>query len=339
MRTPCRERQESGNSAAPVKGPLPPSVGQNRERDERQPRDALPLPRVWPSGATRGVRQLHRPAAWNKMNWYSILTGFLQLNFLQMAISHCKVYQIPPQSFELPCVPPEKISNFSLPAGIAKSGPSSNEEHGTNTANATALVAEYCFLCCYWSERYLHCFIYTEEMEARTFTDSPTGALSSQPIVWNLQFWTKENTKELFCIVELSTTLPHMNEDFSVYLLYALTDVSLEGTSTNSLKDNVTVSPCSAIKDQQYACHISSAKLNHSYIMRLKITNGMALLHSPFMSIKPIDIVKPESPSCLQVEITDNGQLKISWSSSASKLYPLQYEVKYFTNSTKNNLQ
>ncbi|XP_072853859.2 leptin receptor isoform X1 [Pogona vitticeps] len=275
------------------------------------------------------------------MNWYSILTGFLQLNFLQMAISHCMVYQIPPQNFELPCVPREKISNFSLPAGIAENGPTLKEEQGTNKVNATTLVAEDCFLCCHWSERYVNCFMYTEEMEARTFPDSETDALSSQPIdsVWNVQLWTKENTQELFCIVELSTKLPYLNEDFSVNLLYGLTDVSLEGTSASSLKDNSTITQCNAVKDHQYACQIPSTKLNHIYIMWLEITNSTVLLQSPLMSVKPIDIVKPEPPSCLQVEITDIGQLKISWSSPTSKLYPLQYEVKYFANSTKNIFQ
>lgn len=90
------------------------------------------------------------------------------------------VYQIPPQSIELPCSPPEKISNFSLPAGITENGPSLNEEHGPNTANATVLLAEDCFLCCHWSERYVNCFTYIGEMEAGTFTQ--TGALPSQPI-------------------------------------------------------------------------------------------------------------------------------------------------------------
>ncbi|XP_062834285.1 leptin receptor isoform X2 [Anolis carolinensis] len=219
------------------------------------------------------------------MNWYNILTGFLQLNFFQMAISHCMVYQIPPQSFQLPCVQPQKISNFSLSPEIVENSPSSNKEHDS---------------------------------------------------LWNLQFWTQESTQELLCIVELSAKSPYWNEDLTVNLHYALTDVSLEATSTHSLKDNFTVTHCNSIRDQKYACQISSVKLNHTYIMWLKITNGIALLQSPLMSVKPIDIVKPEPPLHLKMEMTDKGQLKISWSSPASKSYPLQYEIKCFANSTKN---
>ncbi|XP_042317110.1 leptin receptor [Sceloporus undulatus] len=272
------------------------------------------------------------------MNWYNVLIGFLKLNFLQMAFSHCMVYRIPPQNFHLPCVPPKKISNFSFPSEIVDNGPSLNEEHNTSKTNATALEAEDNFFCCHWRERSINCFIYTAEMEARAFTYSETSALSSHQIasVWNLQLWTEENTQELLCIAELITKPPYLNEDFTVNLYYALTDVSLEATSTRSLKDNFTATHCNAVKDQRYICRISSAKPDQIYIMWLKITDGIALLQSPLMSVKPIDIVKPEPPLHLQIEMTDKGQLKISWSSPASKAYPLQYEVKCFANSSKS---
>ncbi|XP_061489334.1 leptin receptor [Rhineura floridana] len=272
------------------------------------------------------------------MNWSNVLIGFLQLNFLRMVISYCMVYQIPPQSFQLPCVSTEKTSNFYLPAGIAQNGPGLDEEYGTIEANATTLVTEDHYLCCQWNDTHINCFIYIAEIEAKAFAYSKTGAFTSQEIdsIWNLQFWSKENTEELFCIVELSTKSPYLNEDFSANLLYVLTDFSLESTSTNSLKDNVTVIHCNAVKDQRYECQITSAKLNHIYIMWLKITNGIILLRSPLMSVKPIDIVKPEPPLHLHMELTDKGHLKISWSTASSVSYPLQYEVKCFANSTKN---
>lgn len=49
--------------------------------------------------------------------------------------------------------------------------------------------------------------------------------------------------------------------------------------------------------------------------------------------------VKPEPPLHVKIEMTDKGQLKISWSKPPSKLFPLQYEVKYFANTTKNVYQ
>ncbi|KAJ6662613.1 hypothetical protein lerEdw1_011750 [Lerista edwardsae] len=269
------------------------------------------------------------------MTW---LTGFLLLNFLQMVISQCMVYQVPPQSFQLPCVPPDETSDLPLPDGIAENPPSLNEEHTTIKANTTALMAEDHFLCCRWSDTHIDCVVYTAEMESEAFTYSDTDVVTSRQIdsVCNLQFWTKEKTEELFCIVELSTKSSYLNEEFTINLLYALTDVSLEGISTNSLKDNFTVTPCNPVTRQKYECRISSAKLNHTYVMLLKITEGAALLQSPLMSVSPMDIVKPEPPFHLQTEMTDKGQLKISWSSLGSASYPLQYEVKCFANSTKN---
>ncbi|XP_026521499.1 leptin receptor [Notechis scutatus] len=263
----------------------------------------------------------------NKMNWNNILTGFLQLNFFQVVISHCMVYQIPPQTFEMPCIPT-----------MAEDGSTWQDVHGTIGDNATVLVAGENFLCCHWSDTYMNCFAYTAEMEAKALISSRIVGSTLQQIdsFWNLQFWTNETTEELFCIVKLSTKSPYLNEDFTVNLLHALTDASLESASTNLLKENSTVTHCNTLKAQKYECQISSIKLNHIYIMWLKITNGTILLQSPLMSVKPIDIVKPDPPLYLQVEMTETGQIKISWSQPASKSNLFLYEVKCFTNSTKN---
>ncbi|KAG8132510.1 hypothetical protein E2320_010361 [Naja naja] len=262
------------------------------------------------------------------MNWNNILTGFLQLNFFQVVITHCMVYQIPPRTFEMPCIP----------ARIAEDGPTWQDVRGTIGDNATVLVAGENFLCCHWSDTYMNCFAYTAEMEAKALISSRIVGSTLQQIdsVWNLQFWTNETTEELFCIVKLSTKSPYLNEDFTVNLLHGLTDASLESASTNLLKENSTVTHCNTLKAQKYECQISSIKLNHTYIMWLKITNGTILLQSPLMSVKPIDIVKPDPPLYLQVEMTDTGQIKISWSQPASKSNLFLYEVKCFTNSTKN---
>ncbi|XP_054836521.1 leptin receptor [Eublepharis macularius] len=267
------------------------------------------------------------------MSRHNILNRFLQLIFLQVVISHCMVYQIPPQNFQLPCEPTGKNSGFPSSVGTVENGLSSNEEHGPITANATSLAAEDHFLCCDWTDTYVNCFVYTAEMETKAFPQLIEDS------VWNLQFWTTVSSEELFCIVGLSSKISSLTEDFTVNLFYTLTDVSLEGNSTNSLKNNFTVTHCIAIKHPKYACQIPSMKLNHTYVMWLKISQGMALLRSPLMSVVPLDIVKPEPPLHMTIEITDKGQLKISWSNPTSKLYPLQYEVKYSANATKNVYQ
>nr|XP_056700358.1 leptin receptor [Euleptes europaea] len=258
------------------------------------------------------------------MSWHNIFIRFLQLNFLQVVIAHCMVYRILPHSIQLPCEPTGKNSGFPLPVGIAENGLSSNEKHDQTKANATALVAEDYFLCCDWTDTYVNCFVYTAQMETQQI-DS----------IWNLQFWTTINSEELFCVVGLSSKSSYRTEDFTVNLLYSLTDVSLESNSTNSLKNNFTVTHCIAIKHEKYECQIPSVKLNHTYIMWLKITHGMALFRSPLMLVMPLDIVKPEPPLHMKIEMTDKGQLKISWSNPSPKSYSLQYEVKYFANATR----
>ncbi|XP_077189555.1 leptin receptor isoform X2 [Paroedura picta] len=266
------------------------------------------------------------------MSWHNILIRFLQLNFLQVVISYRMVYQIPPQSFQLPCEPTGKRSSFPFPVAIAENSLSSNEEPDPTETNATALVAEDNFLCCHWTDTYVNCFIYAAEMETKTFTEQTDS-------IWNLQFWTAVSSEELLCVVGLSSKSSYLTEDFTINLLYTLTDVSLESNSTNSLKNNFTVVQCTAVKHQKYQCQIPSVRLNHTYIMWLKITHGMALLQSPLMSLMPVDMVKPESPLNVKIEMTDKGKLKISWSNPSSTSHPLQYEVKYFANASKNVYQ
>lgn len=79
-----------------------------------------------------------------------------------MVISHCMVYQIPPQSFEMPCIPPR----------MAEDSPTWQDVHGTIGDNATVLVAGDNFLCCHWSDTYMNCFVYTAEMEAKALISS-----------------------------------------------------------------------------------------------------------------------------------------------------------------------
>ncbi|MBZ3891897.1 Leptin receptor [Sciurus carolinensis] len=83
-------------------------------------------------------------------------------------------------------------------------------------------------------------------------------------------------------------------------------------------------------------CHVPVplAKLNYTLLMYLKITSAGVTFQSPLMSVQPINVVKPDPPLGLHMEITDNGDLKVSWYSSTSVPFPLQYQVKYTENST-----
>lgn len=78
------------------------------------------------------------------------------------------VYQISPQSFQLPCEPTGK--NYGFPLPVAENSLSSSEEPVPTEANTTALVTEDHFLCCHWTDTYVNCFIYTAEMETKAFS-------------------------------------------------------------------------------------------------------------------------------------------------------------------------
>uniref|UniRef100_A0A452HMA8 Fibronectin type-III domain-containing protein n=1 Tax=Gopherus agassizii TaxID=38772 RepID=A0A452HMA8_9SAUR len=218
-------------------------------------------------------------------------------------VAHCMVHQIPASSFMLPCMSPNETSVIPLTAGVVASSPGLHREHGTTETNSLMLVAEESFLCCLWSETNANCSLYTAGMETKKFTSS-----------------------------EVSSFAPQQTGRFAKFL----SELSLEDISTGSLKGNFMVTPCNGNGSDKYECHIPSLKLNYTYITWLNIINGVTLLQSPLMSVRPINIVKPESPLNLRLEMTDKGQLKICWSNPVLTPYPLQYEVKFSGNTTQN---
>uniref|UniRef100_A0A8C0G713 Leptin receptor n=1 Tax=Chelonoidis abingdonii TaxID=106734 RepID=A0A8C0G713_CHEAB len=237
---------------------------------------------------------------------------FVFPDFIRMAVAHCMVHQIPASSFMLPCMSPNETSVIPLTAGVVASSPGLHGEHGTAETNSLVLAAEESFLCCLWSETHANCSLYTAGMETKKFTSSEVSSFAPQQTVVNL--------------MEYAEDCPRHN-------------LSLEDISTGSLKGNFMVTPCNGNGSDKYECHIPSLKLNYTYITWLNIINGVTLLQSPLMSVRPINIVKPESPLNLRLEMTDKGQLKICWSSPVLTPYPLQYEVKFSGNATQNAWQ
>uniref|UniRef100_H0WTD0 Leptin receptor n=2 Tax=Otolemur garnettii TaxID=30611 RepID=H0WTD0_OTOGA len=94
--------------------------------------------------------------------------------------------------------------------------------------------------------------------------------------------------------------------------------------------------PCTC--DAQGCCEclvpVPATKLNSSLLMYLKISSGGITFQSPLLSVQPINVVKPDPPVGLHMEVTDDGSLRISWSSPTLVPFPLQYQVKYSENST-----
>ncbi|MEJ1282709.1 leptin receptor [Cricetulus griseus] len=101
------------------------------------------------------------------------------------------------------------------------------------------------------------------------------------------------------------------------------------------LKDSFQTVQCNC-SVEECDCHVPVPrdKLNHSLLMYLEMTTAGVTFQSPLMSVQPMLVVKPDPPLGLHMEITDDGNLKISWDSPTEALFPLQYQVKYSENTT-----
>ncbi|KAJ7411645.1 hypothetical protein BTVI_48883 [Pitangus sulphuratus] len=69
-------------------------------------------------------------------------------------------------------------------------------------------------------------------------------------------------------------------------------ELSLGDVSTNSLRGTVRVAQCDCTEGDTCECLVPSLRLNHTYIMWLKMLVGVTPLWSPLLSVKPIDIVE-----------------------------------------------
>ncbi|XP_014449361.1 leptin receptor isoform X1 [Alligator mississippiensis] len=273
------------------------------------------------------------------MYWQKVLTVFLHLDFLQMAVAHCLVHHIPPWSFMLPCMSPNETSIIPVPSGVVETNSCLNGGCGMADTNPMVGVTDQSFLCCLWNDININCSLYKPSTETKSFISTEISVLASlhTDLSWNTECWTKGDLEQLVCILKLSKS--HVNGDLKVHLLYALSDLLLEDIPTSSLKGNYMVSHCACKEHDKYECHVPSLKLSYTYILWLKITNGATTLQSPLLLVTPINIVKPEPPLNLQLEMTDKWQVKIYWSSPVLPSYALQYEVKFSVNSTQNTWQ
>ncbi|XP_040465946.1 leptin receptor isoform X6 [Falco naumanni] len=275
----------------------------------------------------------------NKMYWQIILTVFMLLDFLQMAVAHCMVHQIPPRNFTLPyrLLNETFLSPFS--AGVVESWSGLRREHGASKTKLPLLMNEESFLCCLWSDNNIDCSLYRASMQARKFIPSEINISASQEIDsnWNIECWIKGKLDLLVCSLRFLKL--YLRDDMKVDLLYAVSELSLGDVFTSSLKGTIMVAPCDCSEYDKCECCVPSLRLNYTYIMWLKMVIGVTPLWSPLMSVKPIDIIKPEPPLNLRLEMAEKGQVKICWSDPVLMPYPLQYEVKISANSGQSGWQ
>ncbi|XP_062437170.1 leptin receptor [Rhea pennata] len=273
------------------------------------------------------------------MYWQIILTMFVQLDFLQMAIANCMVYQIPPRNFSLPCVLLNETLLSPFSARAVEGWSDLNREHGAAEANSPVIMTEESFLCCLLSDNNIDCSLYRASMQARMLIPSEISISASQETDsnWNIECWIKGELDLLVCSLRFLKL--YLRADLKVNLLYAVSEMPLGEISTSSLKGTVMVAPCDCSEYNKCECCVPSLRLNYTYIMWLQIMIGATPLWSPLMFVKPINIVKPEPPLNLHLEMTEKGQVKICWSDPMLMPYPLKYEVKFSANSSQNGWQ
>ncbi|XP_064310950.1 leptin receptor isoform X2 [Phalacrocorax carbo] len=270
------------------------------------------------------------------MYWRIFLTIFMLLDLLQITVAHCLVHQIPPRNFTLPCMLQNETFLSPFSAGVVDSWSGLRR---ASKAKPSLLMNEESFLCCLWSGNNIDCSLYRASMQARNLIPSEIIISASQEIDsnWNIECWIKDQLDLLVCSLRFLKL--YLKADLKVNLLYAVSELSLGDISTSSLKGTVMVSQCDCSEYDKCECCVSSLRLNYTYVMWLKITIGVTLLWSPLMSVKPVDIVKPEPPLNLHLEMTDRGQVRICWSDPVLLPYPLQYEVKISANSGQDGWQ
>uniref|UniRef100_A0A8I3WK58 Leptin receptor n=1 Tax=Callithrix jacchus TaxID=9483 RepID=A0A8I3WK58_CALJA len=253
-------------------------------------------------------------------------------------------YPITPWRFKLSCMPPNKTYDyFRLPAGLSKNTSDLNGHYekavevkfnssGTHFSN----LSKTTFHCCFRSEQDINSSLCADNIEGKTFF-STVNSLGFQPIGanWNIQCWLKGDLKLFICNVESLFKNQFKNYNHKVHLLYVLPEV-LEDSPLVPQKGSFQIVQCNCSVHKCCECLVSvpTAKLNDTLLMYLKITSGGVIFQSPLMSVQPINVVKSDPPLGLHMEITDDGNLKISWSSPPLVGFPLQYQVKYSENSS-----
>ncbi|NXP17445.1 LEPR protein, partial [Scytalopus superciliaris] len=262
---------------------------------------------------------------------------FILADFLQKAVAHCMVHPVPPRNFTLPFVLLNETHLSPFSAGVESWSGLRRDHRGTSEIKP--LMNEESFLCCLWSDNNIDCSLYRASLQARKFIPSEINISASQETDsnWNMECWIKGKLDLLVC--NLWGLKLCLREDLKVNLLYAVSELPLGEVPMSSLQGTVRAAQCDCTEHDKWECLVPSLGLNHTYIMWLRMEVGVTPLWSPLMSVKPIDIVKPEAPWKLHVEVTEGGQLKVCWSDPVLLPFPLHYQVRISANPAHTHWQ
>ncbi|NWS36055.1 LEPR protein, partial [Polioptila caerulea] len=248
---------------------------------------------------------------------------FIFADFLQMAAAHCMVHPVPPRNFTLPCV----LLNETLLSPFSP-GSWSGLRRELGASQIKPLLDEDSFLCCLWSASSIDCSLYRASMQARKFIPSEINLSAPQQIdwSWNMECWIRGKLDLLVCNLQLLNL--DLRADLKVNLLYAGSEAALGAASTSSLQGTVRLAPCACGQRATCQCLLASPGLNRTYVLWLDAVASGAALRSPLLALRPADIVKPEAPVKLHLELAERGQVKLCWSSPALLPFPLQHQVR-----------
>ncbi|XP_034874237.1 leptin receptor isoform X2 [Mirounga leonina] len=278
------------------------------------------------------------------MTCQNFCVALLHWEFIYLTSAFNLAYPITPWRFKLSCMPTNTTYDFLLPTGISKNTSNLSEHYeavvkaklNSSTTYFSNLSSKTTFHCCFWSKEDKNCSVHADNIEGKAFV-STVNSLVFQQIGanWNIQCWMKEDLKLFICYMETLFKNPFKTYDLKVHLLYILPEV-LDESPLVPQKGSFQIVQCNCSVHNSCECHVPvpTAKLNHTLLLYLKITSGGINFQSPLMSVQPINVVKPDPPLGLHMEITDAGNLKISWSSPTLVPFQLQYQVKYSENSS-----
>ncbi|XP_028726062.1 leptin receptor isoform X2 [Peromyscus leucopus] len=267
----------------------------------------------------------------------------LHWEFLYVIAALNLAYPISPWRFKLFCAPPNTTEDsFLSPAGIPKNASAmsgASEAIVEANVNASSIyvseLSQTIFHCCFGNEQGKNCSVQAGNPEGKTLASTVKALVSRQlGVNWDIECWMKGDLTSFICHMEPLLKNPFKNYDSKVHLLYDLPEV-IDGLPLAPLKDSFQTVQCNcSVPDCDCLVAVPRANVNHSLLMYLEITSAGVTFQSPLMAVQPMLVVKPDPPLGLQMEITDDGNLKISWDSPPVALFPLQYQVKYSENST-----
>uniref|UniRef100_A0A8C5JX47 Leptin receptor n=1 Tax=Jaculus jaculus TaxID=51337 RepID=A0A8C5JX47_JACJA len=277
------------------------------------------------------------------MIFQKFYVALLYCEFLYVITALNLAYPIPPGRFKLSCMPPNTTDDtIRLPVGIPKNTSSLNGDYVAVetkfnwSVTYISKLSKTTFHCCFINEEGANYSTHADNMEGETLVSAVSSFVFQQlGANWNIQCWMKGDLKLFICYMEPLFKNPFKNSDLKVHLSYDPPE-EIEDLPLPLQEDSFQTVQCSCSVQECCECHvpIPTARLNGTLLMYLKIASAGVTFQSPLMSVQPMHVVKPDPPLGLHMEITDDGNLKVSWYRPTLVPFPLQYQVKCLENST-----